>query len=508
MRRGRLAGVCALVCGLSLSVAGLALGYVPTGSDFRISSNGPDDDATRFTREPSVAYNSTASQYLVVWMADIDSSAATQEFEVFGQRLAADGTELGGDFQISNVDPAGEARDAFEPAVAYNPEANEYLVIWQGDGIFATDNKFEVFGQRLAADGTAQGGDFRISNSSSDVDTTRGVMNPAVVYSPPADRYLVVWSSDGGATDNEFEIRGQELTAAGGPDGMNFQISNVEPVGALRGAFEPAVACCSAASESLVVWSADGLATDDEFEIFGQRVNAAGAPAGIDFRISSVGIDGDTGRSAFDPSITYNPGADEYLVTFTANNLPTAPEFEIFGHRVKGVGAEVGDDFRISNLGPDGDTNRDVDDQSGVAFSPAANEYLVVWTGDGTPIDDEIEVFGQRVGVTGGEIGSDMQISHIGADGDETRDALAPVSLAFGSAANEYLAVFAADGLATNDEFEIFGHRLALAPPSALIQPPVAPPVAPPATAQAAKRKNCKKIKNRKKRRKCKRRQQ
>ncbi len=132
-------------------------------NDFRISDMGPDGDvnfaASILTSwdEPAVAYNSTADEYLVVWNGDDDSAGlADDEFEIYGQRLdALTGAEVGtNDFRISDMGPDGRARsDAESPAVAYNPNADEYLVVWVGDddtGALA-DGEGEIYAQRLDA---------------------------------------------------------------------------------------------------------------------------------------------------------------------------------------------------------------------------------------------------------------------------------------------------------------------------------------------------------------------
>jgi hypothetical protein len=49
--------------------------------------------------------------------------------------------------------PDGNASfDAGNPAVAYNPSADEYLVVWEGDDDTGTlvDEEVEIFGQLLA----------------------------------------------------------------------------------------------------------------------------------------------------------------------------------------------------------------------------------------------------------------------------------------------------------------------------------------------------------------------
>lgn len=78
--------------------------------------------------------------------------------------------------------------------------------------------------------------DFRISFVGMDADTTRGVQSSDIAYNPDRNEYLVVWSADdddGGfnLADQEFEIFGRFLKADGTPlDGMagdTFRISTM-----------------------------------------------------------------------------------------------------------------------------------------------------------------------------------------------------------------------------------------------------------------------------------------
>src|SRR5262249_55416613 len=159
------------------------------------------------------------------------------------------------------------------------------------------------------------------------------------------------------------------------------------------------VAYDSRANEYLVVWYGDdntGALVNDEFEIFGQRVNAAtGAAIGGEIRISDMGPDGNIGFGAFDPAVACNPNNNEDLVVWLV-----AGEREIFGQRLNAAtGDEVGNDFRISHMGTDGDPNFAASAPA-VAYNPTNNEYLVVWEGDDdTPplVNDEVEIFGQRL---------------------------------------------------------------------------------------------------------------
>jgi hypothetical protein len=192
---------------------GVALADVSPGTDFRVSNAGVDGDTSPGAFNPDVAYNSTDNQYLIVWYGDGDS---TFDYEIYGQRVDANGNEVGGDFQISSVDTPGNLnRIALDPAVAYNSTTNQFLVIWYGDGL-ATDNEYEVWGQVVSATGTEVGSDFRISNMGPDNSTSRTALrDPEVTYNAQQNEYLAVWAGNNMTAFDEYEIWGQRISAAG-----------------------------------------------------------------------------------------------------------------------------------------------------------------------------------------------------------------------------------------------------------------------------------------------------
>ena len=225
-----------------------------------------------------------------------------------------------------------------------------------------------------------------------------------------------------------------------------------------------------------MVWKGDdnvgGLVNDNEYEIFGQRLNAAtGTALGAnDFRISDMGGTGDTNYRAGEPVVAYNAADNEYLVVWMGDDNVGATvdnEYEIFGQRLDATtGAEVGsNDFRISDMGGTGNTTYAAYDPA-VAYNGAHNGYVVVWMGDddaGGLSDNEIEIFGGFLGADGAPIGpGDMRLSDMGGTGDNPFAASSP-AVAHGNGPDELLVVWAGDddvdGLVDN-ESEIFGQRL------------------------------------------------
>jgi hypothetical protein len=209
-------------------------------------------------------------------------------------------------------------------------------------------------------------------------------------------------------------------------------------------------------NEYLIAWNTSSSSTEHENEVYGQRVAASGALLGSDFRISNVGQDGDPMRGSSAPELAFNSNDNEYLAIWTGDGLAVDQELEIFGQRINANGLEIGTDFRISNVGEDGDTSRASGFHGWVSFATRSNEYLVTWDGSGLPTEREVEVFGQRLSSEGAEIGTDFRISNIGEDGDPYRRARYPVS-AYSPRSDEFLVTFEANGLPADGEVEVFG---------------------------------------------------
>ncbi len=453
--RVTLAMLAAIAFGLIAS-PGSAPAFGPIGADMRISTTGVEDTTTKAPFTPWIAYNSVNNEYLVVWDSD---SATDNDYEVVGQRMTPAGGLIGSEFQISDIIAnAGAGRDVSSGGVAYNSDSNEYLVVWRGDEL-ATNDEPEVFGQRLSSTGAEIGtDDFRISNVGTDTDAARAANTPIVGYSSSATEYLVAWAGDQSA-DDRFDIYGQRVDADGSQLGGDFQISNAVSVGTTRDAADPSIAYNPTAGEFLIVFQADELTTDNEYEIYGQRVTAGGGPVSVnDFRFSNTGTDNDAGRFASNGVVTYNSTSNEYLTVWRADGLTTDDEDEIFGQRVTPTGTEAGSDFRISNTGADTDSSVAADEPA-VAANPLTNEYLVTFEADGLGTQGHFEIFGQRLGATGNEIDTDFRISTTSSLTDANRQAFES-KVAFDPVAKEYMTVWYGDALAVDNDIEIFGRRI------------------------------------------------
>lgn len=392
----------------------------------RVTNVGPINTNTADAFRPQVVFNPVTNEFLVVYQADDTDVAGIvdEEVEIYVQRLSGLGAPQGTAVRVSTVGDDGlsdATTQATFPGLAYNSVGNEYLVTWQADDTDVAgivDGELEVYAQRISSLGVLQGASVRVSDVGDNgaSDATTQAASPAVVYNDafPTEEYMVVWQADdtdaAGVVNNEFEIFGQRLSTAGAELGANdFQISDVGDSGlsdATTQATSPAVAA-NGFDDYVVVWVADDpdntAISNDEFEIFGQRIDDSGAPVGAnDFRISDVGGTGSAGFDAAEPDVTSSSQLFDSMVTWLADDPDGAgfnDRFEVYGQRIDRNGVEVaGNDFRVSSVGG---ANSDALEPT-VALNTVDLEWLWIWSADDSgfgQVDDEFEVIGQRLPV-------------------------------------------------------------------------------------------------------------
>jgi hypothetical protein len=420
--------------GLSMAPA-TASAYQPVGPDIRISGS------DRYSQDAEVASNPIANEYLVVWARSGLNDAKT---EIVGQRLDGSGNKLGKNFQISNVAESNASHAASLPRVAYNPIANNYLVVWQA-GSLVSNEEFEILGQLVSRQGGEIGADFRISNAGLDGDPEHTATAPDITFNQTANEFLVAWQDH---RLGEYEIFGQLISAAGAEVGADFRISHVGMEGDQAvGANAPAIAANPADNEYLVTWVA-GERPDFVSHVFGQRVSAAGANVGSEFPVSNA-----SERPA-SPDIAYNTNAGGYLAAWEAPGAASLAPNAIVGRILSASGVGAGGVIQISNL-----VNRGVFDAS-IAYNGNANEYFVTWSGRGPAYQYDIEVFGQRLSPTGAEVDGDCLVSKAYKAEDPQGRAVDP-SPVYNQTADEYFVAWDGDEDAGVDEQVIFGRRLA-----------------------------------------------
>ncbi|MBZ0088788.1 MAG: hypothetical protein K8H90_00255, partial [Thermoanaerobaculia bacterium] len=98
----------------------------------------------------------------------------------------------------------------YSPAVAYNSLHDEYLVVWEE---IAADGSHDLFARRVTAGGVLLA-TFAVATSGNDQ------VEPAVAFDPVNDRYLVTWSYDYWGDGSDWDIVGRFIPWSGPTPGL------------------------------------------------------------------------------------------------------------------------------------------------------------------------------------------------------------------------------------------------------------------------------------------------
>jgi hypothetical protein len=287
--------------------------------------------------DPHAAYNPAADEYMVVW-SEVTSPASG--FEIYGRRLNGTGAQLAVPILVSRDTAAvNEGR----PRVSFNPLAGNYLVVWHA----FTGGVWRIWGQRLAANGALQGSNFPIS------DGAGLAQNPRVALGPAANEYVVVWQD---VRNSRVDIYAERIAAGGTVVGGNYPVSTATgDKDKCDIAFDPA------SSRYLVVW---GDTRAGGADVWAQRLGAAGAVTGAAFAVI------DTAVAEVAPSVACDVASHEFLVTWWALNQST--DYDVWARRVPAEGLPSVPSFPVSGA-------MEVQTRADLVQNTNNTQFLVFW---------------------------------------------------------------------------------------------------------------------------------
>jgi hypothetical protein len=252
------------------------------------------------------------------------------------------------------------------PAVAYNPQAAEYMVVWFTEqDIYTTD----IQARRVLANGTL--------SSWFTVDSSPGVKfeNPAIAYCPPLQEYMVVYTDDTSSTDSNiyartFSWNGSTISARldidTSPKDQEF----------------PVIAYSTLKNEFLIVYdSRNSLTTTD---IVARRYRLSDHTLLPPVTIASSAIS----HYRYSPDVAYNPARNTYFIIYVLEDNSTGTIDSIVG---------LAASFDLANLSPEVDIASGSSTHNQPAIATGPDGYLVTYSsfdyiyarlvgGDGVPI--------------------------------------------------------------------------------------------------------------------------
>ena len=295
--------------------AAAAVAQTPAGGEFRVSVFAPGEQ-----KLSSVAVGPGAD-FMIVWNSLNQDGAG---FGVFGQRFDAFGQRLGGEFQVNTA--TLNLQYVYGGAIAADRSGN-YIVVWTSSAPGQDGSGRGIMGRIYARSGVPLTAEFPVNVF------TAGRQNAPAVAALPGAEFVVVWESP---QDGSLEaVIGRKFDSAGRPLTGEFLVNVHTP------SIQKAARVDSdAAGNFTVVWMSY-LQDGSLWGAFGRRFNAAAAPLGGEFVVS-----------------TYTPLAQRYPVVSAVPDGRFAVVWEdqdrdgnrfgIYGQRYDANGNPVGGDTRLN----------------------------------------------------------------------------------------------------------------------------------------------------------------
>lgn len=353
-------------------------GGYPVGGLFVIADQDID------TLNPAIAYNTIFEQYLVVWYNDRPGYD-----DIYAQLLDKNGKKIGN----WRAPAAGAGAERRNPDVYFNPNFNEYLIVWEH--VDEATGAYSIRGQRVNSNVDKQGGEIIIGTP-----TTSGgtATKPRVVHAYSAGKYLVVWQNhtQGSLTD---DIWGQLVINDGTLDGGRLTISQ----GTTGFIMEtPDLAYNSKRNEFLVVWEQLDTAAS-LYDVYARivRPDKSMPPGTIEIsRVTSSSTAPAVGALPLETT------DGQYLVVY---EVDYGGDLNLIGRLVNGDGTLDPTPFFVA-----GDSEDEY--SPSVAGNEHLNEYLVTWSKTSAPPFMFETVFGQTISTAGTNQSPELSLGSIFAN--------------------------------------------------------------------------------------------
>jgi hypothetical protein len=309
---------------------------------------------------PAIAYNNDRQEYLVVWYND-----RADNDDIRGQRLDRYGAKISGPFFIVG---GNDGNDRRYPDVAYDTTSKQYLVVWENQDTNNLDVK-SIRARRVSGTGAIlDNSDIIITGDSPLYTPTK----PAVAYASTANRYMIVWEEWVPAGGPSFSIKARKVTPAGATEGLEVVVSTSSYLHS-----NPDIAYNRHADQHLVVWD-EKAGSGQPIDVNGRFVTGAGGTPNPEFPIGIYTVDSTNPSVAAIPT---SPGNIKFMVVYEILNNPG-------NHRI--YGDFINEDGTIAKtVYPAMGSNNET--APAVAGSEGAQEYLIVWHEDAGIMDNPIK---------------------------------------------------------------------------------------------------------------------
>jgi hypothetical protein len=235
-----------------------------------------------------------------------------------------------------------------------------------------------------ASQGQPLGPEFRVNTY-----ITNGQLGSSIARDATGN-FVVVWVSmtQDGSSGGIF---GQRYASTGAPLGGEFRVNTYTTN--LQTA--PFVASDDAGN-FVVFWSGADSPQNNNFDIFGQRYDATGAPLGGEFRVNAQ-----TAGNQFVTSVASDP-AGTLVVAFQSYGQDGSG-YGVFAQRYASTGDPLGDEFQVNTF-----TTRN--QRFAAVTSDALGNFVIAWSG-ATLGPGHVDILAQRYNSSGRPLGGEFRVN-------------------------------------------------------------------------------------------------
>ena len=208
----------------------------------------------------------------------------------------------------------------------------------------------------LRAQGEPLGPEFRVNTY-----TTGGQLSSSIALDAIGN-FVIVWESANGQDGSSGGIFGQRYASSGAPLGGEFRVNT----STTNLQLSPRVAS-DYAGNFVVAWSSAATPQNENFDVFAQRFDAAGAPLGGEFRVTTY-----TTGDQFLSSVASDPAGN--VVMAWSSRGQDGSGWGVFAQRYASTGDPMGGEFQVNTYTPH--------HQSGPTVAlDALGNFVIVWNG-------------------------------------------------------------------------------------------------------------------------------
>lgn len=310
---------------------------------------------TNAQRRPAVGMDASGN-FVVVWESDGSSQGDSSGRSILGQRVAADGTLSGLEFQVNTF----TNNNQYYAGVAVAPDGS-FLVVWESSGSPGTDSNSTSIQARLYdVAGIPVGDQFQVNTF------TTGFQEIPVVAAAGTGDFVVAWKHNGAGIGDGLSVQARQVAADGTPAGVQFQV-NSYTTGTQTA---PAVAA-DGAGNFVVTW--ESLPGGAETEIEAAVFDAFAVPVIGEFQVNSYST-----LNQLEPSVAISPNGD-FVITWASYGSAGGDTSldSVHARRYDADGSARGAEFQANTY----TTNNQL--LPAVATDGRGN-FVLVWESDGS----------------------------------------------------------------------------------------------------------------------------